>query len=129
MNRTDWERSKKQIRKTIQEGVADIKEWASEASYLTGATTNIVKLEMEVHRLRTQIEKSLRRLGHEVVRTASAQGAIKQTPSIKKLVASVRSLEEKLHKTEKKIKETPLSWQAAKKAVGKKPTKKKKKKN
>lgn len=121
MKRANWEKSKQQIRKAIQEGVADIKEWAAEASYLTSATTEVVKLEMEVHRLRTQIEKTLRRLGHEVVRTASAEGTLRQAPSLKKLIASVRSLEKRLQQTDRQIKGTPLTWQAAKKAVGKKP--------
>jgi hypothetical protein len=119
MNRQDWERSKKQMKKLLEQGIAELKELAAETSYMTDATAKVVKTELDVHRLRNRLEKVQTRLGREVVRAASSNGAIKPTNQIKKLIQEIRSLEGKIDADEKQIKKIPLSWSAAKQAVAK----------
>jgi hypothetical protein len=117
MNKKDWEKSKDQMQKLLEKGIGELKDLASEASYLTDATTNAVKMELDVHRLRNQLEKAHKRLGREVARTASSGGKIMQTPQVKKLIDEIHSIEEKIREDEGKIKKIPLSWTAAKAAV------------
>lgn len=119
MNRLDWERSKKRLRKLIQRGMEDVKELVTEASYLTDATSQVVKLDVDIHRIRTQIEKAHNRLGREVVRAASSQGAVKQTSQIKKLILELRSLEQRAQDREQQLRDVQLSWSAAKQAAKK----------
>lgn len=120
MNRQDWEKSKRQIRKLITNGIAEIKELAADASQWTDSTTTVVKLEMDIHRLRTEIDKIHARLGREVARQASPNGAIKSTAQMKRLINSCRALEKKLEAAERKVKSADLSWTSAKKTVAKK---------
>ena len=117
MNRKDWDKSKKQMRKLLDKGIAELKELAAEASFMTDATSNVVKLEMDVHRLRGRLERAQIRLGREVARTARSDGSITATATTKRLVKEIRTLENAIQQDEKKIKKTPLSWSAAKKAV------------
>lgn len=120
MNRQDWEQSKKQLKNLLERGIAELKELAAETSYMTEATSNVVKTELDVHRLRSRLEKAQKRLGREVARTASPNGTVTQNAQIKKLVEEVRSIEKQIASDEKQIKKIPLSWSAAKKAVAKK---------
>ena len=117
MDRRDWEKSKKKMRKLLEQGIAELKELAAEASFMTDATSNVVKLEMDVHRLRTRLEKAQIRLGREVARSAKTDGTIVATAAMKKLVQEIHSLESAIQQDERKIKRAPLSWSAAKKAV------------
>lgn len=117
MNRQDWEKSKKKMRSLLDQGIAELKELAAEASFMTDATSNVVKLEMDVHRLRTRLEKAQTRLGREVARSASGNGAIRATAGMRKLIKEIHQLEAAIQQDEKKIKRAPLSWSAARKAV------------
>ena len=118
MAKVDWEKSKLKISQALSEAMTEIKEWVQEASYLTESTSQVVKLEIEVNRIRHQMERTLTLLGREVLRATDAQGHVQTGPAIKKLIAEIRTLEKKLAKSEQKIKKTPVSWQAAKRARG-----------
>lgn len=117
MDRRDWEKSKKKMRQLLEQGIEELKELAAEASFMTDATSNVVKLEMDVHRLRGRLEKAQIRLGREAARAAKRDGSIVTTAAMKKLVKEIHGLESAIQQDEKKIKRAPLSWSAAKKAV------------
>jgi len=126
MNRQDWDKSKKQMRRLLEQGIEELKDLATEASYMTDATSNVVKLEMEVYSLRNKLEKAQSRLGREIARTASTEGMIKHSSTIKKLIMEIRKMEAAITQDEVKIKKVPLSWSAAKAAANKKRGKPKK---
>lgn len=119
MDRKDWEKSKQRMQKLLEKGVQELRELAAEASYMTDATTNVVKMEMDVHRLRTKLEKTQMRLGREVARTASPKGRAHHSAQIQKLIEEIHVIDKKIQKDERDIKKVPLSWSAAKKAAQK----------
>ncbi len=119
MNRKDWDKSKKQMQGLLERGIEELKGLAAEASYMTDATSNVVKMEMDVHRQRTRLEKLQMRLGREVARTASVEGRVKQNTHVQKLIEEIRLVEKKIQRNEKDIKKVPLTWAAAKAAAKK----------
>jgi hypothetical protein len=127
MNKQDWQRSKNRLRKMVREGVQDMKEWAAEASYLTDATSQVVKLELDIHKTYSKKEKNAFELGKEVAKAASATGALKSNAKIKKLIQDIKAAEKKIQEFEKTVKGIDISWKAAKSVVTtrKAPTKKK----
>lgn len=119
MNQKDWDRSKQQLKKVLERGVEELKELAAETSYMTDATTNVVRMEMDVHRQRNKLDRTHIRLGREVARTASTQGRVKNSTQIQKLVDEIRNIEKVIQADEKAIKKIPLTWAAAKAAAKK----------
>lgn len=120
MNRKDWEKSKKQMRKLLEQGIGELKELAAEASYMTDATSDVVKLEMDVHRQRNRLDKAQTRLGREVAKAASRAGEFRSTSQITRLIKEIHKLESAINQDETKIRKIPLSWSAARHAVAKK---------
>ena len=119
MKQKDWDKSKQQLKKMLERGIEELKELAAETSYMTDATTNVVRMEMDVHRLRSRLDKAHMRLGREIARTASPQGRVKNSTPIQKLIEEIRSIEKKIQEDEKAIKKIPLTWAAAKAAAKK----------
>lgn len=106
-SKTDWANVKKRLKKAMDQGMKILKEGTAEAKYMAGQTAHFLQLEMDVHNLKSRIEATANRLGHEIHK-AMRNGRVSLTPEIKKINADLTALEATLKKKEYALKHTSV---------------------
>ncbi len=114
MERTDWTDVKKRLKKAVDQGMKVLKEGTQEAKYMAHQTSQLIQLEVDVHRVKSRIETLSNGLGKEVHK-AMKNGRIAVTPAMKKMNDEILALEKKLRREQSAIHHTSIVRRGARK--------------
>lgn len=109
MDKNDWQQTKKKLKSAFDEGLTYLKEGAREAQFVADKTVHVVKLEVDLLKMKNQLEKAYRKLGRDMAYRVNRAQPLKTDAKIKGDAQAIAKLEKAIAAAERDLNSTTIT--------------------